>query len=325
MPVGNNNRAVSKEALRSELRQHGTHELTKLLRVAGLPSPPQAVTFEDALAEEFRNDVMGDDDDDKGGMYEEEDPSSFQEDGGDGGFRRAHFRYRRRRQQKQQQKPVDRRTQYEKNRDRFTAGIQWQNYDKLLKQAEEENLASWATEDAFDKNPVARQKLIARILARIRLDKNDDPDDDNNSDNSISFAEQLIAFRRLSILLETNFNFLRLHQHGAFWESSCHFVLTAARGYNLGSTALRKRSLRQGGDTGYSFTVHPDNTVTIRVPIDFGDDELIQELDRNVWDFYDLMGGAGFEELFPVGFSKYEPDFVPYNALTARASWTTSD
>ena len=52
--------------------------------------------------------------------------------------------------------------------------------------------------------------------------------------------------------------------------------------------------------------------------MDFGDDELIQELDRNVWDLYDLMDMHGMDDLFPVGFPKYPPDIESYSLLKAN-------
>jgi len=113
-------------------------------------------------------------------------------------------------------------------------------------------------------------------LARVRLQED------------IPVVEQLIAFRRMSILLEANFDDLHLEKFGSFWEKMI-LILTPARQYNVSGSALHKRRQRQG-DNGFSFTLHPDYSVTVHVPIDFLDEEFIRELDRNLWDFYDVVG-----------------------------------
>lgn len=281
---------VPQQSLRHQLSRHGTHELTKLLRVAGLPAPSTSVmmTEEEALQEEFRS-LLHEDDDPNSGSQQQQQPAPSMEEG----LGRAHFQYRR---------TADRRSNYEKSRDRFTANIQWQHYDRLYNEALQAAEAEWATEDLYEKNPGARRKLVARILARIRI----------ADDSNIAFEEQLVAFRRLSILLETHFHFLQLDRLGRLWETA-HIVLTPARDYNLSPSALRKRRLKQGhADSGFCFQMHADNRVTIYIPLDFGDEELLQEIDRNVWDLYDWHHADGMEDLFPDGAAsyglRYEPD-----------------
>jgi hypothetical protein len=130
------------------------------------------------------------------------------------------------------------------------------------------------------------------------------PGELKDSRPDISFVEQLVAFRRLSLLLDQNFASLQMEEFGAMWET-CRIVLTPSRPYNVSSSALHRRQRRKAESSsndstvpGFSFTLHPNWTVTIQIPIDFRDDELIQELDRNVWDFYNLLGD-GTEDLFP--------------------------
>lgn len=127
--------------------------------------------------------------------------------------------------------------------------------------------------------------MIANMLASVRLQEETD------------VVEQVVAMRRLSLLLDEHFETLHLERFGRLWEK-CNFVLAPARLYNTSASALHKRRLRMGGDqTGYSFTLHPDFSVTIHIPLDFRDDELIQELDRNLWDIYELIDD-GFNSLF---------------------------
>jgi hypothetical protein len=41
----------------------------------------------------------------------------------------------------------------------------------------------------------------------------------------------------------------------------------------------------------------------IHIPIDFEDEELIAELDRNLWDFHNLVGN-GVDDLYPRWFTE---------------------
>lgn len=253
------------------LDEHSKQEIVKLLRVAGLkiPNDVAAESFEDAWSRELG--LSDEDYQSDSTLY-----SSDQQSGSNTGFRRAHA-FRRPK------------TAYEKNRDRFMSKIQWQNYDRIYKEAVREMHADHATEGLIKHHAGRRRAMIANILSRIRIQPHPDGE-------PISFVEQLVAFRRLSLLLEDNFEKLQMEDFGHMWES-CRVVLTPARDYNASGTALHKRR-RKGAATGYSFTLHPDTSVTIHIPIDFQDVELIEELDQNVWDFYDFVSDE-LEELFP--------------------------
>jgi hypothetical protein len=56
-------------------------------------------------------------------------------------------------------------------------------------------------------------------------------------------------------------------------------------------------------ETGYQFSYATNGVVTIHIPIDFTDEELVTELDRNLWDFYNIVGN-GVEELYPKWFTE---------------------
>ena len=178
-------------------------------------------------------------------------------------------------------------SRYELSREKFMANIQWQNYDRLYAEALREMEADAVTTDLLQKYPGRRRTLISAILSRTRLM------------SQIGFAQQLVAFRRLSLLLEANFDKLHLEEYGKLWESSCRLVLAPAREFSTSSSSLYKRR-RLGLETGFSFILHPNQTMSIQVPIDFGDDELIRELENNIWDFYNLItADDDLEELFP--------------------------
>ena len=113
---------------------------------------------------------------------------------------------------------------------------------------------------------------------------------------SISPLERLVAYRRLLRFFDEHFDELRLEDSGRYWEEQITLMLGEPRPYNTSPSALRKlhKTIRKKKlrhiETGYSFAVHHDKTVTITVPIDFHDEELLQELLRNMRDFLQPKG-----------------------------------
>lgn len=98
-------------------------------------------------------------------------------------------------------------------------------------------------------------------------------------------------------LIDEYFDELSIEDFGKYWEE-LSIVITESRPYNTSSSAMKKRRQRNL-ETGYSFTIHHDDSVTVSVPVDFQDDELIQELQRNVGDFYEwTMQDNGVESIF---------------------------
>jgi hypothetical protein len=135
-------------------------------------------------------------------------------------------------------------------------------------------------------NPKLRQQFLARILSHVHFSE------------SVSPLERLVAYRRLLRLLDEHFDYLQLETFGKYWEE-LEILITESRPYNTSSTAMRKRRERHL-ETGYRFTIHHDNSVTVQIPVDFRDDELVQELHRNIKDFYEWthQDGWGLEGIF---------------------------
>ena len=119
---------------------------------------------------------------------------------------------------------------------------------------------------------------------------------------SISPLEKLVAYRRLLRFLDEHFDELRLEDSGRYWEEQTTLMVGEPRPYNTSPSALRKlrkktqKQLRHqqpnhfGFETGYSFAIHHDNKVTVTIPIDFDNHELLQELLRNMEDFLQTQG-----------------------------------
>lgn len=134
-------------------------------------------------------------------------------------------------------------------------------------------------------NPKARRVLLSKILSNIQFT------------DSVTPLERLVAYRRLLRLIDENFDELSLEDFGKYWEE-LSIIITEARPYNTSSSAMKKRRQRNL-ETGYSFTIHHDDSVTVKVPVDFQNDELVQELQRNVGDFYEwTMQDTGVESVF---------------------------
>lgn len=73
-------------------------------------------------------------------------------------------------------------------------------------------------------------------------------------------------------------------------------ILTNPRAFGTSETALHKRRKR-GQESGFQFTYCADNRITIHVPIGFRGEELMTELDQNLWDWFNMVDD-GVEELF---------------------------
>jgi hypothetical protein len=299
--TSNSDQARVIQQLQSRLLQHTRQELVKLLRIAGLSDDVIEESSRD-IHELIVDDILGGDYDYFDDQYTPS-SSTTETPGKTNAFRRSHHIRTTRRERPK--------TPYEISRDKYTANIPWHNYQKLYDEAVAEMNANYATRGLISKHPGRRRAMIARILSNIRIQKSSSENEDDEPEQpTISFVEQLVAFRRLTILLDNNFDKLQMEEFGQMWESS-RIVLTEPRQYNTSRSALFKRkaamtSASSTSDdstasnalaTGYSFTLHPNLSVTITIPIDFRDDELIDELDSNVWDFYNYIGD-GTEDFF---------------------------
>lgn len=255
------------------LLQHTQHEMAKLLRVAGLPVPIELETFiapEDAI----------DQSDTYGGSQEDQasdDEADLWADVMD--LDRENERVRRMWENGYRGQRRATESQYARltaARNRFTRSIDWKKLDVLYKQAWREAQADMATRGVIRNSRERRRLFIANILSRCV------PDED------ISVVERFCAMRRLSLLLEQNFDRLELEDCSAMWDQII-IRLKGAREYNTSSSAMHKRRLQQA-DNGFAFALDASGTISVEIPLDFRDDELLEEWDRNLWDFYDLMG-----------------------------------
>jgi hypothetical protein len=265
---------ASKRRAIARLERQVQLELAKVLKVAGLPAPSSHVL----------SSTLGDEDDDEynyddwleDAWYHELELDKVNDPGAT--FRRR-FDY-------SQQRPRRPKTRYEQSRERFVRDFDWKRHQQLYEEAVRDMEADLATEGGIAHSEKRRQDVIAKILSKVRIAK----------DSDIDLLEQLIALRRLSLILSDNFDALEMEDMGRMWEDLV-IVLTGAREYSTSGSSLHRRRNRHE-ESGFQFTYGADERLVIHIPIDFRDEELLTELDRNLWDFYNLVGD-GLEDLYP--------------------------
>eukprot|EP00980_Cylindrotheca_fusiformis_P028270 scaffold22589_cov138-Cylindrotheca_fusiformis.AAC.33 len=168
-------------------------------------------------------------------------------------------------------------TRWERSRERFLSRLNWDKFDAMYEEALRDAQAHLMTKNLI--------RQVIQLPFR------------NSFTDEVTPLERLVAYRRLLRLLDENFDELHLEDCGKYWEELT-LIVTEARPYNTSSSAMRKRRQRNL-ETGYSFTIHHDNNATVRIPVDFQNDELIQELQRNVGDFYEwTLQDSGIESIF---------------------------
>mmetsp|Transcript_15685 Transcript_15685/g.28340 ORF Transcript_15685/g.28340 Transcript_15685/m.28340 type:complete len:421 (-) Transcript_15685:1115-2377(-) len=180
-------------------------------------------------------------------------------------------------------------SRYQQSRQAFVQSVDWKRIQRLTQEAVADMEADLATEGSIRNHAKRRQDVITNILSKVRVE------------HEMPVLDQLICFRRLSLILEDNFDDLYMEDMGKMWENLV-IVLKGPREYNTSSSAIRKRTKRLQ-ETGYQFSYATTGVVTIHIPIDFTDEELVTELDRNLWDFYNIVGN-GVEELYPKWFTE---------------------
>jgi hypothetical protein len=270
----------------ASIRHHAVGELARLLQVAGLEVPASMwVGPEEEDDVEPEDPFASADDDDMLHGWDRTWADTLDFDREDDRLRRQQERgkvrgARLRHHQAQY-------TRLRASRDHLTRNINWSKVNELYAKAWQETHAEMATRGFLRNNRERRQGLIAKILARVQ------PDDD------VSLLERWASMRRLALLLDHSFDKLQLEECAAFWER-VRIRLTAARPYNTSASALYKRQQLQV-DNGFAFGLEANGQVALQIPLDFRDDELLQEWDSNIWDFYELAGDDMEEILFQQG------------------------
>mmetsp|Transcript_21060 Transcript_21060/g.34848 ORF Transcript_21060/g.34848 Transcript_21060/m.34848 type:complete len:388 (-) Transcript_21060:1295-2458(-) len=239
------------------LQNEVKREMAKLLQVAGLAVPRDV------------DDIMNEDEYWDGVLENE----ILEEDRSAGGVGRRFTT---------DERPKSKR---EKARDRFVRSLDREKFDKMYNAAVKDMEADSATSGFIKNHAILRQDLVNSVIAKVRIDK----------EAEIEMLDELITLRRLSLIMEDNFDKLQMEEFGRMWEDLT-IILANPRDFGTSETAMRKRRKR-GQESGFRFTYCADNKVTIHVPLDFRDEELLAELDRNLSDWFNMVDES-VEQLF---------------------------
>ena len=169
---------------------------------------------------------------------------------------------------------------------------------------------------------------------------------------------QLIAIRRLSLLFSDNFDYLEMEEMGRLWETMV-IVLTPERRSRrnhgddpvVGTPFSRLKRLKRGRESGFKFAFHSVETdevgangdedgddndnnnndtdgedqmdrVTVYIPVDFLDDDLISEMKWHLDDFHALCLSRGeLEGMFPPDEKKFQDDPRFEDDYAPRRRW----
>ena len=159
-----------------------------------------------------------------------------------------------------------------RGRRRFMNSIRWDKFALDYDNAFQDARADWTTErlGLYDTNTVRgrerREEFVSRICAGVRVRRvagggRDDDDDKSLSDDipeGLDVVAQLVAMRRLSILLYDNFDQLKMEKMGRMWERLV-IVLTPPRRRN----ELMVPARRDGASSSRTTIVsHPGRKLT---------------------------------------------------------------
>mmetsp|Transcript_18408 Transcript_18408/g.27812 ORF Transcript_18408/g.27812 Transcript_18408/m.27812 type:complete len:384 (+) Transcript_18408:143-1294(+) len=162
-------------------------------------------------------------------------------------------------------------------RDRFFENFDQEEYRRIYNKLLGFTPPDMATKGAISRHYQRRQELINSVITKVHISKEAD----------IEMLDQLITLRRISLLLEDNFDELYMETFGRMWEELT-IVLTDPRQFSISGSSINRRKKR-GLETGFQFTYCADKRVTAHIPIDFQDEEFLNEMQKNLLDWFNLV------------------------------------
>ena len=154
-------------------------------------------------------------------------------------------------------------TKMQQQRQAFMSKIPWEKFRTNYDQAFLDAQADCTTSNLKLFNPKTvegrerRERLVSQICSNVRILRVTETDDygnefDNDDDipEGLDVVQQLIAIRRLNLILYDNFDYLQMERMGRMWE-------------NLGIVLLPPRENRRGGaqrrkkDPRHANAIHP--------------------------------------------------------------------
>jgi len=135
-------------------------------------------------------------------------------------------------------------------RQAFMNSIPWNKFAQDYDQAFLDAQADWTTErlELFNVNTLEgrerREKFVSQICGGVRIwrapvDDEEEADELDDIPEGLDVVAQLIAIRRLNLLLSDKFDYLRMEKMGRMWEQLT-IVLTPPRNRGPSSTQIQK-------------------------------------------------------------------------------------
>ena len=104
-----------------------------------------------------------------------------------------------------------------------------------------------------------KREIVGGIISRVRFV------------GVIDIVDQLATLRRISLLLEDNFDDLRLEDVGVI----CSRMVLFVKDYNSSEVSPKAR-----GESGYVFSWGKDNILRVTAPLNFKEWQFLQELEN---------------------------------------------
>eukprot|EP00559_Dactyliosolen_fragilissimus_P001055 CAMPEP_0184859894 /NCGR_PEP_ID=MMETSP0580-20130426/4857_1 /TAXON_ID=1118495 /ORGANISM="Dactyliosolen fragilissimus" /LENGTH=632 /DNA_ID=CAMNT_0027356759 /DNA_START=171 /DNA_END=2069 /DNA_ORIENTATION=+ len=223
-----------------------------------------------------------------------------------------------------------------------------QLYDEAFEDAERDIATQGLIRNNEERKRELVANVVSRIRIQKVVTNNNNNNSNNNTHSTNTASsddhhdpsllqdpiEQLIATRRISLLFLDHFDTLQMEDMGRLWESIV-IVLTPARknnnrsnhhqNHNINSNGnasqendnskqgpgipySRLRRLTRARESGYKFAFHDGGRLTAYIPIDFLEDELLNEFKRHLRHFHSLLidPNNDLESFLPPYFKQFQ-------------------
>ena len=160
--------------------------------------------------------------------------------------------------------------------------IDWELEARKFKRAMENYDREIATIGVLEHEKKLCHDIVAGVVGRVRHVGN------------VSGLDQLISLRRISLLLQDNFETLQIADHLRLWQSLVIVLENDGSGIvNTESSAstVRKRRFKLKGETGFKFALLDEDVLVITIPLSFEDKEFVNQISRHLH-FFDMQATA---------------------------------
>lgn len=155
-------------------------------------------------------------------------------------------------------------TKMQQKRQAFMSKIPWEKFRTNYDQAFLDAQADCTTSNLKLFNPKTvegrerRERLVSQICSNSRILRVTDTDDDDSGEfdddipEGLDVVQQLIAIRRLNLILYDNFDYLQMERMGRMWENLGIVLLPPRENRRSGGGAQRRKK-----DPRHANTIHP--------------------------------------------------------------------